>query len=321
MNRPKCLLCRSEDSGPFLAVQDRNPGKGFQILKCADCGFVYLPLPSEMEEGLSDGQGACPPYPKEYWWTESKGSFFPMLEKIYRDFLLFTEVRDILALVPEGKVLDVGCGKGDILKLLKKKGLEAHGLDSAGEAAGCARNVPGLHVAQGDLVGSEYETGCFDGITFFHVLEHITDPAGTLREAHRVLRDRGILVVQVPNIDSVQSGVFGRNWYGLQVPYHVSHFSPRTLTNLLDQTEFEIIRMKHFSLRCNSMILVSSLFPCLNPQALLERSSRGKNPVLLKLTCLALTLLFQPFALLESTLGRGAVITALARKRSRRGKK
>ena len=69
-------------------------------------------------------------------------------------------------------------------------------------------------------------------------LEHVHQPLDVLCAAHRLLTDGGRLLVAVPNFESLASRWFGANWYGLDVPRHLTHFTPDTLRAMLARAGF-----------------------------------------------------------------------------------
>jgi predicted SAM-dependent methyltransferase len=81
----------------------------------------------------------------------------------------------------------------------------------------------------------------------FHVLEHLPNPRFALEYAKGLLRPGGMLIIQVPNVSSLQARVFGRRWYGLDVPRHVINYTPKALSLLLEEMGFSFhVRTRRF---------------------------------------------------------------------------
>jgi len=85
-------------------------------------------------------------------------------------------------------VLDVGCGSGTLLGLLKHRGFRVTGLDFSAEAAAIAKAENGVDVAVGSLEEAHFPAESFDVVTLFHVMEHVTNPRQVLAEVSRVLK-------------------------------------------------------------------------------------------------------------------------------------
>jgi SAM-dependent methyltransferase len=99
----------------------------------------------------------------------------------------------------------------------------------------------------------------FDVVTMFNVFEHIPDPKETLAEVHRILKDGGRLVLEVPNFQSLAFRIVKRNWIGLDVPRHLYHYSPRSLIALTEAQGFQVERVRRFKFLPNLYIVYRSL--------------------------------------------------------------
>ena len=158
-------------------------------------------------------------------------------------FLSFVMAKNAIPYRGEGNLLDVGCGGGSYLYRLKSWGWNAYGVEPSAVGAAQARSL-GLHVYQGQLEEAAFPDSFFDVVRLNHVLEHLTDPHGTLCEIKRIVRPDGLVYVTVPNTRSLNFWLFGENWYGLDIPRHVVSYSPEALKFLCDGTGFEIVRMR-----------------------------------------------------------------------------
>jgi SAM-dependent methyltransferase len=146
---------------------------------------------------------------------------------------------------PPRRILDVGCATGDLLAAIRARGnLAVTGVEPSEDAARSAR-ARGLDVRTGFLEDAEFPDGAFDTLVASHTLEHVPDPLAFLREARRVLSSRGVLLLWLPNADSVEARFFGRYWIGYDAPRHLTDFTPATLRRSLVAADFEIRSIKH----------------------------------------------------------------------------
>jgi len=283
--------------------------KTFHLSHCAACRCLFIdPLPGDQElAGF---------YPAQYWWKASSG-ILKSLEAVYRKTALHDHVA-FISRAAQGSarhLLDVGCGSGTLLGLLKQRGFQVRGFDSSAEAAAIAKSENGVDVVVGSrLQDAGFVDGSFDLVTLFHVMEHVTDPRRLLAEVRRLLRPEGRLVLQVPNIESWQFRLFGVRWYGLDVPRHVINYSNQAIQRLLGESGFTVRRTRHFNLRDNAPALASSLFPSLDPVSRNVRQRRRNHAEPAPLAWLrhalylGVVLVATPFALAESAAGKGATI-------------
>jgi SAM-dependent methyltransferase len=94
----------------------------------------------------------------------------------------------------------------------------------------------------GDAVSAPVE-GPFDVITMWHVLEHLPDPMAALERSHELLAPGGRLIVSVPNNDSWQARLGGDDWLHLDIPRHLFHFTPGSLSGLVERTGMRVERI------------------------------------------------------------------------------
>jgi 2-polyprenyl-3-methyl-5-hydroxy-6-metoxy-1,4-benzoquinol methylase len=288
--------------------------KSFLVVECKNCRLIRLeprPTPQEM---------ACY-YPREYWYAPESDTA-SRLEEAYRRFVLRDHINFVMRAIADsretGLVVDVGCGGGLFLKMLRERGLPVLGLEMSEAAANSAWKRNGVAVVCGDLSKSPIERGTCAVVTMFHVLEHLHDPVGYLRSARDLLLPDGRLVVQVPNASSWQFLMFGERWNGVDVPRHLVNYRQHDLENLLDYCGLQVIRRKHFSLRDNPAGFASSVAPGLDPMARKVRLVR-ESPFL-KLVkdfvYFGIVLASLPFTLFEAACGAGSTIMVEARRKA-----
>ncbi len=284
----------------------------FSLVECSGCGLVRLsPRPTpEQVAGF---------YSKDYWFAGGASAAGHM-EEIYRRFVLLDHVRFAARAVRErganGTVLDVGCGGGLFLRMMKERGYDVLGLDFSAEAARVAWDKNGVRVLVGDLTCAPIEPASCSLVTMYHVLEHLLDPVVYLRAARRLLHREGRLIVQVPDRDCWEAAMLGKHWTGLDVPRHIHVFRTSDLRRLLESCGFTAIREKHFSLRDHPAGLATGIAPWLDPVA---RGIRGTDQsgaarLMKDLVYFGLTLAALPFTLVEALFGKGSSVMIEARK-------
>ncbi len=219
-----CILCKQEEPFRRLYVKE-----GYRIETCPACGLTQLnPLPSgEVLEALYG----------DAYYDEQDGTVgydeYAAQEDEYR--ATFAEELDrVRPFVPNGAVLDVGCGYGFFLGAALDAGYDAYGVDVARTAIETARRTYPDRVFHGAVEDvPELEGRRFDVIFVSHLIEHICDPVPFVQNLAARLTDIGVLVLVTPNIKSLLARCSGRRWVSLKLPEHVCFYSPKTITELL----------------------------------------------------------------------------------------
>jgi SAM-dependent methyltransferase len=146
-------------------------------------------------------------------------------------------------------VCDVGAGDGSLVRALRGRGCHAIGLDPFADGASTPSSL-----AEADLPA---ET--FDALVFWHVLEHLDQPAAELHQGRRVLKPGGLVVVSAPNLDSVQARLGGDLWFHQDVPRHAIHFSEAGLRALLARSGLRVERLHTAALDQNLLGMTQTL--------------------------------------------------------------
>jgi 2-polyprenyl-3-methyl-5-hydroxy-6-metoxy-1,4-benzoquinol methylase len=301
-----CVFCGGSTSTLVFRGSDRlyrQTTKSFDVLQCSNCGLIRL-SPRPCAEELTSY------YPDSYWFGTGKGARSRLHNQCRRLLL-----RDHLAFLKDisGTVLDVGCGGGLLLTMLRERGVNAIGLDLSLGAARAALEH-GAPVVCGSLNDAPFAPGSFKVITMYHVLEHVSDPVRYLQAARSLLAGRGRLIIQVPNAASWQARFFRQKWNGFDVPRHLHTFRESDLLHMLTCSGFEVVRRKYFSLRDNPAGFVTSVAPGLDPMVRRIRRQRTAS-FAHDMTYLTLAIAALPFAFLEACCRKGATITIEAAKK------
>lgn len=234
-----CPLCGAPEARTLLTTAARTPeAKPYHIVECGNCALRYThPLPSAEE--LTELYG------HEYYGVEKSRRFsWDRLRRALHHSVIWQRRRALLDR-PPGRALDIGCGDGDFLAALKRRGWEVYGTEFSAAAYMLAQSK-GIAVHQGELASASYPDNFFDVVTLWHVLEHLPVPAAELAEIQRILRDDGLLVVEVPNSACTTFQLCGERWFPLGVPGHLQHFTPATVQRLLRHAGFIPRRRQNF---------------------------------------------------------------------------
>lgn len=146
-----------------------------------------------------------------------------------------------LVVLPKGKLLDIGCGSGNMLKLAKQLGWDVTGLEIDPNAVKAAREQ-GLNVIEGGYHNLQQFSASFDCVICSHVLEHVHQPLALLDLLVKVLKPQGVLLLSLPNAKSHVRSKFGGSWRGLEAPRHLAIPALQQLIFLLQTKGFSQIQ-------------------------------------------------------------------------------
>jgi SAM-dependent methyltransferase len=226
-----CAAC-----GESIPAPPRPVGKP-QAIVCPACrsGLTWPPPERDVEgEGL---------------WVERYGN-----ARIAGRTTWFSEARKraewLELYLPEGCLLEIGCGTGEFTKVAQDEGYDAYGVEPSAWAAQHARAL-GVPVETGFLSDwVERHPGLRpDAVCLWHVLEHLHSPRDFLREVRATLRPGGYIFLEVPNFASSAAARLGMAWDAAQPSDHVLHFTPGGLGRLLSRAGFEQVQLLPISRR------------------------------------------------------------------------
>jgi len=229
----------------------------YNIMICKKCNHSFIdPLPSEKEEIINF-------YPKDYYahvkfaspqtikakiklsltrlyyGQYSGNKFVRLLEKLF--YLLLNHTINEPPIIANGKLLDIGCGSGEYLNVIRQFGWDTYGIELNEKAVYIAQSA-GLKVKKGSAEETRYGDSFFDVVRMWNLLEHTISPRRALSEVARILKKGGYLLVFVPNFYSVDRKYFGKYWAGIEIPRHLHHFSAKSLESYLKEAGLVIER-------------------------------------------------------------------------------
>lgn len=222
----KCPLCKSSAiKKRFACVDEFATGEQFDIFECTACGLAFTQnVPDEKE---IDRYYESPTYISHS--NTSKG----LVNRVYhivRRIMLQKKARKVEKLtgLKSGKLLDYGAGTGHFARLMEKRGWHVTAIEKNGKARELALKEFGFEMRPVEAL-SAIKDRELDVITMWHVMEHIQDPDKMWDELHRILDDRGIAIIAVPNSASYDALKYKEHWAAYDVPRHLWHFTPGTI--------------------------------------------------------------------------------------------
>jgi 2-polyprenyl-3-methyl-5-hydroxy-6-metoxy-1,4-benzoquinol methylase len=265
---PVCPICAHAGGVLHHSITDRAYGVAgrWQTMRCSHCHTGWLnPVP------VADDLAAC--YVGGYYTHDaspapSMGSSKPIVfmraavlsvQKGYRHLQPATQLAPVagslLMLIPlvrrrasfnlgdmvmpfrkGGRLLEIGCGSGSYLALMRMLGWTVWGIEPDPVAAEVAAKIAGCDVHIGTIEDAPFEPGSFDAVVSNHVIEHVYDPASFVSSAARLLSKGGLIVVRTPNFQSLGHRFFGADWFSLDPPRHLCLFTPTSLRSLFENS-------------------------------------------------------------------------------------
>ncbi|MEI6646136.1 MAG: class I SAM-dependent methyltransferase [bacterium] len=234
-----CPVCRSESTQLLFRSENRHgrslqePHTEFNVYQCHSCGLVGLPdvETDELYYKLY--------YPQGYHSPKQTR----LLESVWgrvSSFLVQYKVKLIKRYIETPcKLLDVGCGTGGFLKQLDGCSFDAHGLEPVKEAVAAAQQA-GLQVTQGNILTDSLAPESYDVVTLWHVFEHIKDPTVALNRIHAILKPGGVLVMSMPNVNSLACRLGKKYWFHLDSPRHLWLYKETNIKMILSSTRFKV---------------------------------------------------------------------------------
>jgi len=214
----------------------------------------------------------------------------------------------------ERRLLEIGVGSGSFMEYAKRRGFLVTGCDLS--APICRHVEEKFHIpVHHGHVSSLPDEPVFDVVVMNHVLEHVSDPVGLLREVRRRMNRGGVLHVAVPNLDSWESRF--RGWTGYEA-YHLVYFRPGTLKNTAERAGFLVSRVStHESFLGWFLALMRSFLGAYQLEASCRTSMRKKRSFSLAEHAYRTIMVLSgastwPLRKLQAVLGRGDEVILIA---------
>jgi SAM-dependent methyltransferase len=202
-------------------------------MQCRQCGHMLIdPVPLvELKERDMDSVADAEMFDS------------PLFKSLYRNLVIGPEMSAVKKILPPDRrrLLDVGCGTGWTTAICQEEGFDVTGLEPSKVRSQMARDKYGLKVFTGHIEELN-DPQTFDVVVMRHILEHIERPAQVIGRIRDLLSAGGILVVTIPNINTIGRYVFRESWEWI-LPWHLHFYHPKTLRLLLESQGFEVVKL------------------------------------------------------------------------------
>jgi len=303
-----CLVCGG-DSQRVLEVFDTRFGiEGtYAIHRCGTCGLEQtFPPPEEAELNRL--------YEKHYNFRTIKRKHYDDLRNrffssnLYRLWLWIDGDVSFHRRKGAGRLLDIGCNEARSLKRYAENGFQPEGLEINPLAAGTARKTGfTVHNVRVEDFAPAY---LYDVAVLSNVLEHSLDPTRLLLHVRRILKPGGEVWISCPNSRSWLRRIFRARWINWHVPFHIVHFSPKSLTRLLSDTSFLVLENKQAT---PAVWAAGSVISALFSRAA-QPTTQLRSALLVAGLTLATRLVLFPFLFLANHFGHGDCLGVVVRK-------
>jgi len=281
-----CSLCKSHCAKLKYSV------KRYDFYRCLDCGFVYvypIPLKEELKniyqendfysEGFARGRGP----------------------EIYRRLKVITKFHK------PGNLLDIGCAAGFFLSLAKEHGWDTLGIELSKNLSDYACKELNLKVINQPLESVNLPEKTFDVITFWGVIEHVSEPVKFMEQATKLLKDDGLLCFATNNLDGWMGRLMKDKFPFISYPEHLWLFNIKTTRKLIEKVGLRIEHIDTFDTITMEKAIrgIGKIFS----KNLAENSPKGFRILMAVFTKAA-----QPFLWLAGRLRLGSEIEVYAKK-------
>jgi 2-polyprenyl-3-methyl-5-hydroxy-6-metoxy-1,4-benzoquinol methylase len=192
----KCPLCESESLSNYMICKDfMVTGESFALTQCTDCNFIFTnPRPSEANAHKFYDS------PKYISHNHKPTSPFEIAYSFIRSYAINKKIDLIQSYVEKGKILDIGCGTGSFLKVIKDRGWDIQGIESNDSANQLVSSKLDVKIQKSifDLPAKK----TYNAITLWHVLEHLYDINDALSHIKKIKAKKGRIFMALPNYQS-----------------------------------------------------------------------------------------------------------------------
>jgi 2-polyprenyl-3-methyl-5-hydroxy-6-metoxy-1,4-benzoquinol methylase len=305
MQRICCDVCNSDEVTPLAVGEDfeyRTSPDSFLAVQCDNCGLVYLnprPAMSELDRI----------YPSNYHAFEFSADRYGFVYQVRQRLEAKRLLKACKGLPDHARILDVGCGDGFHLNLLKKFGnptWQLEGIDMSDRAVEAGQRS-GLTIHQGTVQSLALPEGTYDLAFMIATIEHVDHPLEVLQAVGQLLKPGGRVVMVTDNTDTLDFKWFqGRHWGGYHFPRHWNLFSPKTIRKLANAAQLEVVDLTTIVSPVNWVYSIRNMLQDWGAPKWLVNQFSLSTPITLGL--------FTLFDMVNQFLGHGALLRAVLRR-------
>lgn len=233
-----CNLCGSSTAS---VVFEAGVAQAARIVRCDQCGLMFSSpraKPPDQDQ-IKDWDAG---FTKERAKTG--------LDRFDKEELQVRDYEDTRAYLKKvypnrGRLLEIGCGMGFLLAKFRDDGWQAEGIEPNRGYCELIQEYHGIKASPTILEEAAEPANSFDVIVMLHVIEHVPDPLGTLKEIHRVLKPGGALILETPRYDSLMFKLMRHRERSVSCDGHIYFFTTKTLTEMCRKAGFEVDSVKY----------------------------------------------------------------------------
>ena len=240
----------------YLTVKDHSvSGEEFQLIyndqlemleTCPQPSEAQLPKYYQSEDYISH--------------TDAKRNWFEKVYHFIKTIALKRKLKLINSFNSEDKrLLDIGCGTGDFLKVAKDNQWHVSGVEPNPNARTIANQKTNNSVFDIDQL-LKFEKHSFDVITLWHVLEHLPKLENHIAVFESLLKPNGRLVIAVPNYKSHDANYYKSHWAAFDTPRHLWHFSQKAISKLVQQKGMGVVKTEPMTFDAYYVSLLSEKY-------------------------------------------------------------
>ncbi|GAB4238812.1 MAG: class I SAM-dependent methyltransferase [Ekhidna sp.] len=227
-----CPVCKSSNFKNHIICTDHSiSGESFALTQCNNCSLILTnPRPDINQIGQY--------YESEDYIShaDKSNSLINTIYRLVRNYTIRKKFKLVSSYANKKSLFDFGCGTGDFLNYLKQKSWEVSGFEPSKLAADKSKSK-GISLIENITTGKDK----FGIVTAWHVLEHVPDPAKTLKLLRKKTIKGGFIFIAVPNPRSYDANHYDEFWAGYDVPRHLSHFTRNSFGQLVKKSKLTLV--------------------------------------------------------------------------------